>query len=112
MVFNMLWYDEMAASDRPFRLLFYPMDNSVEIIDLRSGKIHLRRIRNFDVHKQNLFVGNQLEIYGRRYRITEFGDLQTKQQNFVKQERTFVMIKPDAGLQNGKIMNDIISMGF
>jgi len=74
MAFNLLWFDEMAASDRPFRLLFYPMDNSVEIIDLKSGKVHLRRIRNFDVQKQNLFVGNQIEIYGRRYRIIEFAD--------------------------------------
>ncbi len=74
MAFNMLWFDEMAAADRPFRLLFYPMDNSVEIVDLKSGKVHLRRIRNFDVQKQSLFVGSQVEIYGRRYRIIEFGD--------------------------------------
>jgi len=74
MAFNLLWFDEMAASDRPFRLIFYPMDNSIEIIDMKTGKLHLRRIRNFDVSKESLFVGNKLVIYGRHYRITEFAD--------------------------------------
>lgn len=74
MAFNLLWFDEMAASDRPFRLIFYPIDNSIEIIDMKTGKLHLRRIRNFDVSKENLFVGNQIEIYGRKYRIQEFAD--------------------------------------
>jgi hypothetical protein len=38
----------MAASDRPFRLIYYPQDASIEIIDLKSGKVHLRRIKNQD----------------------------------------------------------------
>ena len=58
MVFNVTWFDEMGVIDRPYRLLFYPMDNSVEIIDTKSGKVHLRRIRNFEVQKEYLFVGN------------------------------------------------------
>jgi hypothetical protein len=48
----------MAASDRPFKLIFYPVDNSIEIIDMKSGKVHLRRIRNIDVERGALFVGN------------------------------------------------------
>ena len=46
MVFNVTWFDEMAQVDKPFKLLFYPGDNSVELIDQRNGKVHLRRIRN------------------------------------------------------------------
>lgn len=81
MAFNLLWFDEMAASDRPFRLIFFPMDNSIEIVDLKTGKLHLRRIRNFEIQKENLFVGNKLLIYGRNYRIIEFADEATKKQN-------------------------------
>ena len=51
MVFKLAWFDEMAASDRPYKLFFFPVDNSVEIVDVKSGKIHLRRIRNFDVER-------------------------------------------------------------
>lgn len=46
MSFKLSWYDEMAASERPYKLIYYPIDQSIEIIDLKSGKVHLRRIRN------------------------------------------------------------------
>ncbi len=49
MTFKLAWFDEMAAADRPFKLFYYPGDNSVELIDMKSGKIHLRRIRNPEV---------------------------------------------------------------
>lgn len=58
MSFKLTWFDEMAASDRPFKLIFYPVDNSIEIIDMKSGRVHLRRIRNLDVQRDTLFVGN------------------------------------------------------
>ena len=58
MVFKLTWFDEMAASDRPYKLFFFPVDNSIEIVDVKSGKIHLRRIRNFDVERSQLTVGN------------------------------------------------------
>jgi len=49
MSFKLTWFDEMAASDRPYKMLFYPVDNSLEIIDIKSGKVHLRRIRNLEI---------------------------------------------------------------
>jgi len=58
MVLKLTWFDEMADADRPFKLFFFPIDNSIEILDVKSGKIRLRRIRNFDVDRNNLVVGN------------------------------------------------------
>ena len=51
LVFKLTWFDEMAAADRPYKLHFYPVDNSIEMIDVKAGKIHLRRIRNFDLER-------------------------------------------------------------
>jgi hypothetical protein len=48
----------MAASDRPYKLIFYSGDNSIEIIDMKSGKVYLRRIRNLDIDRGMLYVGN------------------------------------------------------
>lgn len=69
MSFKLTWYDEMAAAERPYKLIFYPVDNSIEIIDMKSGKVHLRRIRNEQIDQSILFVGNQIQIYGRKYKI-------------------------------------------
>ena len=39
------WFDKMAASNKQFRIIFYPIDNSIEIIDLKSRKQFLKRIQ-------------------------------------------------------------------
>jgi nucleoside-diphosphate kinase len=75
LAFKLTWFDEMAASDRPFKLLYYPVDNSIEIVDLKTGKLHLRRIVNHQINREVLFVGNRIQIYGRTYLIKEFGDV-------------------------------------
>jgi nucleoside-diphosphate kinase len=53
-----------------------------------------------------------VEVYGRRFKIIEFADQNTKDQLFFKKERTFTMIKPDAYTSIGKIIDIIISNGF
>lgn len=57
-------------------------------------------------------MGNTVEVYGRRFKIVEFGDQITKDQLFLKKERTFSMIKPDAYTSIGKIIDIIQSTGF
>ena len=74
LAFIATWYDKLACIDKPFRLFFYPTDNSIEIIDLKSKKHHLKRIRHEPVQLGDLFIGNTLDIYGRRFKIVEFGD--------------------------------------
>lgn len=74
MVFKVTWHDRLASIDRPYKLFFYPMDNSIEIKDAKTGKLHLKRIRNGDINMNNLFVGNTIVLYGREYKISEFGD--------------------------------------
>lgn len=92
--------------------MFYPLDNSLEIIDLKSRKQHLKRIRHEAVKAEDLFIGNTLDIYGRRFKIVEFADLFTKDLLLSKKERTFAMIKPDAYTHIGKILDLIVHNGF
>ena len=112
MAFIAEWYDKLACIDKPFRIFFYPNDNSIEIIDLKSKKQHLKRIRHDAITLNDLFVGNTLDIYGRRFKIVEFADQVTKDQLFSKKERSFMMIKPDSYTNMGKIIDIIISNGF
>jgi len=74
------WYDELACIDKPFRINYYKRDGTVEVIDVTKGKVHLKRIKNEALDEQSLFVGNMVTLYGRKYRIKEFGDLSTKEQ--------------------------------
>jgi nucleoside-diphosphate kinase len=38
LVFIAEWYDKLACIEKPYRFLFYPLDNSIEIIDLKTKK--------------------------------------------------------------------------
>lgn len=106
------WFDKLAAIEKPFRLIFYPVDNTIEIIDLKTKKLHLKRIKHEAVTLNDLYVGNTLDIYGRRFKLVEFADQSTKELMFSKKERTFVMIKPDCYTNIGKIMDIIFNSGF
>ena len=104
----------MAAIDKPFRLNYYLRDGTVEIIDLTKGKVHLKRIKNEALSEQSLFVGNTVMLYGRKYKIKEFGDGATKQtvNQANTKEKAFILVKPDAYLHTGKIISEICHYGY
>ena len=79
LVFIGQWFDKLASIERPFKIFHYLFDGSTEIIDAKSGKVHLRRIKTEQVTQDKLQIGNSITIFGRTYRLTEFGDNVTKQ---------------------------------
>ena len=105
------WFDKMAAINKQFRIIFYPVDNSIEITDMKTRKQHLKRIQFPGVSQQDLFVGSTSDVYGRRFKITEFADKFTKENLVQNSEKTFVMIKPDSYINMGKIIDFITNGG-
>ena len=74
LAFTAHWFDRLASIDKPFRIMYYPYDRSVEIIDLRSRKQTLKRIKIDSLNQEDLYIGNSIDIYGRRYKIVEYAD--------------------------------------
>ena len=103
------WFDKMAAVNKEFRIIFYPVDNSIEIIDLKSRKQFLKRIQFPQLSQQDLYVGNTFDIYGRRFKIVRFGDKFTQDTMVQSSERTFLLIKPDCYINMGKIIDYVFS---
>mmetsp|Transcript_11442 Transcript_11442/g.19349 ORF Transcript_11442/g.19349 Transcript_11442/m.19349 type:complete len:206 (+) Transcript_11442:160-777(+) len=98
----------MACINKQFRIIFYPVDNSIEIVDLKSKKMFLKRIQFQQLKQQDLYVGNTLDIYGRRFKISQFADKFTQENLMQNSERTFVLIKPDSYINIGKIVDYLI----
>jgi nucleoside-diphosphate kinase len=111
-VYNAEWYDKLACVNKPFKILFYPQDGSVEIIDVKARRQHLKRIKHDLIREEHLYIGATVEVYGRRFKIIDFGDEQTKKAMKVKNERSFCFIKPDAYMNMGKIIQKIQMEGF
>ena len=72
LVFLAEWFDIASGLHREFNFSFYTSDNSVELYDLKTKKLFLRRAPGGYVTKKDLFIGNTVVIYSRHLLLKEF----------------------------------------
>jgi len=60
----------------------------------------------------DLFIGAVVTVYGRQLKVTDYGDVFTRQAFEEQRQRTFALIKPDAYSNIGKILDAIFKSGF
>ncbi|XP_076871170.1 nucleoside diphosphate kinase homolog 7 isoform X5 [Brachyhypopomus gauderio] len=106
------WYDPNAALLRRYQLLFYPRDGSVEMYDVKNQRAFLRRTKYDDLHQEDLFVGNRVNVFSRQLNLIDYGDHYTANKLGSKKERTLAMIKPDAVTKVGDIIQMIYDAGL
>ena len=106
------YYDTYATIVRKFQLFYYPKDDTIEIYDIKNKKIFLKRGAVPGIAFKDLYLGNDINIYSRLHKLVEYGDDYTK--NYFEEIRssTFGLIKPDAYLNIGKIIDCIYQSGF
>ncbi|KAM7388668.1 hypothetical protein PAMP_024828 [Pampus punctatissimus] len=98
------WYDPTAALLRRYQLFYYPKDGSVEMFDVKNQRIFLRRTKYDDLHQEDLFVGNRVNVFSRQLNLIEYGDQFTANKLGSKKERTLALIKPDAVTKIGDVL--------
>lgn len=106
------YYDYQASLVRKYQLYFYPEDNSIEMFDVKNKKIFLKRIVYKELNLKDLFVGADLTIYSRKLKIVEYADGFTKSYFQEQRNSTYSMIKPNAYLNIGKIIDQIYQAGY
>ncbi|XP_049335524.1 nucleoside diphosphate kinase 7 isoform X2 [Astyanax mexicanus] len=106
------WYDPSAALLRRYQLLFYPKDGSVEMFDVKNQRTFLRRTKYDELHPEDLFVGNRVNVFSRQLNLIDYGDQYTANKLGSKKERTLAMIKPDAVTKVGDIIQMIYDAGL
>uniref|UniRef100_A0A8C1ZAV8 Nucleoside diphosphate kinase homolog 7 n=1 Tax=Cyprinus carpio TaxID=7962 RepID=A0A8C1ZAV8_CYPCA len=92
---------------RRYQLLYYPKDGSVEMFDMKNQRTFLRRTKFDEIHPEDLFVGNRVNIFSRQLNLVGYGDQYTANKLGSKKERTLAMIKPDAVTKVGDIIQMI-----
>ncbi|XP_054458406.1 nucleoside diphosphate kinase 7 [Anoplopoma fimbria] len=103
------WYDPTAALLRRYQLFYYPKDSSVEMFDVKNQRIFLRRTKYEDLHPEDLFVGNRVNVFSRQLNLIEYGDQYTANKLGSKKERTLALIKPDVVTKIGDVLELIYS---
>ncbi|XP_035249723.1 nucleoside diphosphate kinase 7 isoform X2 [Anguilla anguilla] len=79
------------------------------MFDMKNQRIFLRRTRYEELKKEDLFVGNRVNVFSRQLSLIGYGDQYTASKLGCKKERTLAMIKPDAVTKIGDIIQMIYS---
>ncbi|XP_034036543.1 nucleoside diphosphate kinase 7 isoform X2 [Thalassophryne amazonica] len=103
------WYDPTADLLRRYQLFFYPTDGSLEMFDVKNRRMFLRRTKYDDLHQEDLFIGNRVNVFSRQLNLIEYGDQYTSSKLGSKKERTLALIKPDAVTKIGDVLELIYS---
>ncbi|CAK6439833.1 unnamed protein product [Pipistrellus nathusii] len=111
-VFITEWYDPNASLYRRYELLYYPGDGSVEMHDVKNRRTFLKRTRYDDLHLEDLFIGNKVNVFSRQLVLIDYGDQYTARQLGSRKEKTLALIKPNAISKAGEIIEIINKAGF
>lgn len=105
------FFDNLAGLVRQYQLYFYPEDNSLEIHDIKNKKVFLKKLVYPDISVKDLYLGSDINIFSRKMKIVDYGDAYTKNKFQETRSSTYGMIKPDAYMNIGKILDMIYNVG-
>lgn len=89
------YFDEMASITREFQLLYFYNDNSVEMTEIKTKKLFLRRIECPGLSREQFYLGGSVMIFGRVARLIKFGDEVTRQLCEESAETTSIVLSID-----------------
>lgn len=79
---------------------------------MKNRRKFLRRCEFPGIRFENLFIGGTVNVYSRELTISDYGDEFTKMALQTQKEKTLALIKPDAYLKCGRIIDAIQRDGF
>lgn len=85
-MFNLDWYDEQAAIVRKYMLYYHPVQNQIEMYDIKNQRIFLKKMEVPGVSLEDLYVGSKVTILSRVMKVTDYSDARTA--NHFNQSRT------------------------
>lgn len=106
-VFDVDWFNQLASLNVKMKLSFYPSDNSVELFNIKTNKLFLKKTPYPSLKMEELIIGGMVTIFSRQFTITGYSDKFTESKFQVENQCTFAMIKPDAIGKFGEIIEKI-----
>lgn len=112
LVFKAEWFDHSSGLYRRFNLSFYESDNSVEMFDLTTRKLFLKRCHADKLSKSDFFVGNTIVVYSRHLYIKECANDYTREQVDDQKQSVLILVYPESHYNIGHILDCMERGGF
>lgn len=106
------WYDVNASLIRRYQLLFYSLDETVEMFDIKNRRLFLKRSPVDNLKLKDLYIGATINVLSRHLNIVDYSDEATRKALGSVNEKTLAVIKPDAMSKMGVILDRVISEGY
>lgn len=106
------FWDTQADLERRYQLLYYVIDNSIEMFDMKTRRLFLKRMPSPDISLDDLIVGGVVTIHARQMNIVDYADDFTRNKFGSKLQHTLALIKPDAEDNVGNIMDLVYREGL
>eukprot|EP01084_Bolivina_argentea_P239465 402504_1 len=101
------YWDPQASLTKQFNLFYFPNDGTVEMVDLKTRKIFLKRCPCPALALDDLFIGSSVTVFSRQLKIVDFADEATRRHYASKTEGTLAIITPDGYEAMGNIFQII-----
>lgn len=76
--FEVEWYDQQADIVRPYRTVYYPVLQSVEMWDIKNSRIFLKKQQIPSLQLDDFFIGAQVTVLSRVLKVIDYGDVYTR----------------------------------
>jgi len=111
-LFVVEWYDPMPQLKRKYLLKYFTEQHSVEMVDLKSKKIFLKKSPCPDyISKEDFIIGGKVLLYSRELDIVDYGDLKTKDRLQYQIQQVVVILGSDMYSNWGKVI-DLLTNKF
>jgi nucleoside-diphosphate kinase len=106
------YFDPQASLVRQYQLFFYPEDESIEIYDIKTRRIFLKKIIDPYISSKDIYLNAEINVYSRKLKLVQYADEYTKKCYEEMKTSSFVLILPSAYLSIGKIIDIILQNNF
>jgi nucleoside-diphosphate kinase len=107
--FTVEYLDQQAGLVRQYKLLYFPADKSIEMYDLKSKRVFLKRCPYPSLLPRDLFIGATATIFSRTLKVVEYGDEITRRLFSTQTDRAIISIGGDALYQVGTLLKAIMA---
>lgn len=105
------WHDTQADLIRRYQLTYFLRDGTLEMHDIKNRRPFLKR-EKYGTVSADLYLGAIINLHCRQLKITEYGDVWTRNELEGKKSRTLALVKPDAYQHLGKIISEVYKLDF
>jgi len=106
------YFDAQAAMMRQYHLLYFLLDDTIELFDLKNRRTFLKRCSYPSLKLSDLYIGAQVSVYSRLLKVLDYGDRFTRSKLAVEKGRTIAVVKPAGYSSWGRVLTAIARNGF